>query len=79
MAMRPYHPSSPYRPYGASPLLFTSASMGNEVAVQVMQAPSEVLLAYSVSGALTVLTGVGLTHFGGLTGGLVGLLISAAV
>jgi len=47
------------------------------VAVQVMQAPSEVFLAYSVSGALTVLTGVAFTHYWGLAGGLVGLLISA--
>ena len=60
-----------------APLVFTAAAMGSEVAVQVMQAPSEVFLAYSVSGALTVLTGVVLTRSWGLTGGLVGVLISA--
>ena len=60
-----------------APLVFIAAAMGKEVAVQVMQAPSEVFLAYGVSGALTVVAGVALTHFWGLTGGLVGLLISA--
>jgi glycosyltransferase involved in cell wall biosynthesis len=60
-----------------APLLFTATAMGSEVAVQVMQAPSEVFLAYSVSGALTVLTGVVFTRYWGLAGGLVGLLISA--
>jgi len=42
-----------------------------------MQAPSEVFLAYSVSGALAVLTGIVFTHYWGLAGGLVGLLIAA--
>ncbi|MGO8814054.1 MAG: glycosyltransferase [Terriglobia bacterium] len=60
-----------------APLLLIAASVGSEVAVQVMQAPSEVFLAYSVSGALTLLMGIAFTHYWGLAGGLVGLLISA--
>lgn len=60
-----------------APLLLTAASTGSEVAVQVMQAPSEVFLAYAVSGALTIVLGVAFTHYWGLTGGLVGILISA--
>jgi glycosyltransferase involved in cell wall biosynthesis/O-antigen/teichoic acid export membrane protein len=60
-----------------APLLLIAASVGSEVAVQVMQAPSEVFLAYSVSGALTLLMGIAFTHYWGLAGGLVGLLISS--
>ncbi len=72
-----YNGFSPLLVLSTAPLVFTAAAMGSEVAVQVMQAPSEVFLAYSVSGALTVLTGVAFTHYWGLAGGLVGLLISA--
>jgi len=60
-----------------APLLLIAASTGSEVAVQVMQAPSEVFFAYSVSGAFTLLVGVAFTHMWGLTGGLVGMLISS--
>ena len=60
-----------------APLLLIAASVGSEVAVQVMQAPSEVFLAYSISGALTLVVGVAFTHFWGLVGGLVGILISS--
>lgn len=72
-----YNEFSPLLLLSTAPLLFTASAMGSEVAVQVMQAPSEVFLAYSVSGALTVLTGIVFTHYWGLAGGLVGLLISA--
>ena len=72
-----YNEFSPLLLLSTAPLAFTALAMGSEVAVQVMQAPSEVFLAYSVSGVLTVLTGVVFTHYWGLTGGLVGLLISA--
>jgi len=71
-----YNDYSPLLLLSTAPLLFTAAAMGSEVAVQVMQAPSEVFLAYSVSGVLTVLTGIVFTHFWGLAGGLAGLLIS---
>jgi glycosyltransferase involved in cell wall biosynthesis len=60
-----------------APLLLIAASVGSEVAVQVMQAPSEVFLAYGISGALTLLVGVAFTHYWGLVGGLVGILISS--
>jgi O-antigen/teichoic acid export membrane protein len=59
-----------------APLLLIAASVGSEIAVQVMQAPSEVFLAYAISGALTLLVGVAFTHYWGLVGGLVGILIS---
>ena len=72
-----YNAFSPLLLLSTAPLLFTATAMGSEVAVQVMQAPSEVFLAYSVSGALTVLTGIVFTRHWGLAGGLVGLLISA--
>ncbi|MGD0126145.1 MAG: glycosyltransferase [Terriglobia bacterium] len=72
-----YNQFAPLLLLSTAPLLFTAVAMGSEVAVQVMQAPSEVFLAYSVSGALTVLTGIVFTHYWGLAGGLVGLLISA--
>ena len=60
-----------------APLLLIAASMGSEVAVQVMQAPSEIFLAYGISGAITVLVGVASTHYWGLLGGLIGILISS--
>ncbi len=60
-----------------APLLLTAVSVGSEVAVQAMQAPSEVFLAYAVSGALTILAGIAFTYYWGLAGGLVGILISS--
>jgi glycosyltransferase involved in cell wall biosynthesis len=72
-----YNEFSPLLVLATAPLLPGAAAMGSEVAVQVMQAPSDVFLAYGVSGTLTVLTGITFTHYWGLTGGLVGLLISA--
>lgn len=73
-----YNESSHLLILATAPLVLIAASLGSEVAVQVMQAPSEVFLAYGASGALTLVLGVALTHFWGLLGGLVSMLISAA-
>jgi O-antigen/teichoic acid export membrane protein len=61
-----------------APLVFIAASLGSEIAVQVMQAPSEVFLAYGTSGALTFILGVAFTRFWGLMGGLISILVSSA-
>lgn len=61
-----------------APLVFIAASLGSEIAVQVMQAPSEVFLAYGASGALTFLLGIPCTLHWGLVGGLISILISSA-
>lgn len=61
-----------------APLVLIAASLGSEIAVQVMQAPSEVFLAYGVSGVLTFLLGITFTHVWGLVGGLTSILISSA-
>jgi O-antigen/teichoic acid export membrane protein len=61
-----------------APLVLIAGSLGSEIAVQVMQSPSEVFLAYGISGALTLVLGVALTHYWGLTGGLVSILLSSA-
>jgi hypothetical protein len=71
-----YNGSSHLLVLATAPLVFIAASFGSEVAVQVMQAPSEVFLAYSTSGVLTFLLGIPFTHFWGLVGGLVSILIS---
>jgi len=73
-----YNESSHLLVLATAPLVLIAASLGSEVAVQVMQAPSEVFLAYGVSGALTLLLGIAFTHYWGLVGGLVSILISAA-
>ena len=72
-----YNGSSHLLVLATAPLVLIAASLGSDVAVQVMQAPSEVFLAYGVSGALTLLLGIAFTHFWGLAGGLVSILISA--
>lgn len=61
-----------------APLVLIAASLGSEIAVQAMQAPSEVFLAYGASGALTLLLGVAFTRHWGLMGGLISILISSA-
>jgi O-antigen/teichoic acid export membrane protein len=73
-----YNESSHLLILATAPLVFIAASLGSEIAVQVMQAPSEVFLAYGVSGVLTFVLGIPFTHFGGLVGGLLSILISAA-
>lgn len=73
-----YNGSSHLLVLATAPLVFIAASLGSEIAVQVMQSPSEVFLAYGASGALTFLLGVPFTHYWGLVGGLVSILISSA-
>jgi O-antigen/teichoic acid export membrane protein len=60
------------------PVVLIAASLGSEVAVQVMQAPSEVFFAYGVSGGLTLLLGIAFTRYWGLRGGLISILVSSA-
>jgi O-antigen/teichoic acid export membrane protein len=60
----------------AAPVVVLAASQGSTIAVQAMQAPAEVFLAYSVSGTLTILAGVPLARYWGLAGALVGILTS---
>jgi O-antigen/teichoic acid export membrane protein len=73
-----YNGSSHLLILATAPLVFIAASLGSEIGVQVMQAPSEVFLAYGASGALTLLLGVALTHFWGLVGGLISIFASSA-
>jgi O-antigen/teichoic acid export membrane protein len=73
-----YNESSHLLVLATAPLVLIAASLGSEIAVQVMQAPSEVFLAYGVSGALTLLLGIAFTRIWGLEGGLVSILVSAA-
>lgn len=64
-------------PLVAAPVIVLAASQGSAIAVQAMQAPAEVFLAYSVSGTLTILAGVALARYWGLPGALVGILTSS--
>jgi O-antigen/teichoic acid export membrane protein len=64
-------------PLVAAPVIVLAASQGSTIAVQAMQAPAEVFLAYSVSGTLTILAGVALARYWGLTGALIGILTSS--
>ena len=61
------------------PMVVLAASQASTIALQVMQSPSQVFLAYAVSGALTVLTGIPLTRNWGLPGAALGLTISNLV
>jgi O-antigen/teichoic acid export membrane protein len=61
----------------AAPVVVLAASQGSAIALQAMQAPAEVFLAYSVSAALTILAGVALARYWGLAGGLIGVLTSS--
>ena len=64
-------------PLVAAPVVVLAASQGSTIAVQAMQAPSEVLLAYTVSGTFTIIAGIVLARCGGLAGALVGMLASS--
>jgi O-antigen/teichoic acid export membrane protein len=64
-------------PLVAAPVVVLAASQGSTIAVQAMQAPAEVFLAYSVSATLTILAGVALARYWGLTGALIGILTSS--
>jgi O-antigen/teichoic acid export membrane protein len=73
-----YNESSHLLILATAPLVLIAGSLGSEIAVQVMQAPSEVFLAYGVSGVMTLALGVAFTRFWGLEGGLVSILASSA-
>jgi hypothetical protein len=60
-----YNESSHLLVLATAPLVRIAASLGGEVAVQVMQAPSEVFLAYGASGPLTLLLGIAFTRYWG--------------
>jgi O-antigen/teichoic acid export membrane protein len=64
-------------PLVAAPVVVVAVSQGSAIAVQAMQAPAEVFLAYSVSGTLTILAGVALARYWGLEGALIGILTSS--
>lgn len=64
-------------PLVAAPVLVLAVSQGSTIAVQAMQAPSEVFCAYSVSAGLTIVAGVALARHAGLTGALIGMLLSS--
>jgi len=59
------------------PMLLMAASQGPAIAVQAMQAPSEVSLAYTAAGILTILVGVALTRYWGLVGAVLGTSASS--
>ena len=61
----------------AAPVVVQAVSQGSAIAVQAMQAPAEVFLAYSVSATITILAGVALARYWGLTGVLIGILTSS--
>lgn len=73
-----YNGSSNLLLLATAPVVLIAVSLGSEVAVQVMQAPSEVFLAYGVSGAITLLLGIAFTRYWGLRGGLISILVSSA-
>lgn len=60
----------------AAPVVVLAASEGSTIAVQAMQFPAEIFFAYALSGAVTIVAGVPLTHTWGLPGAAVGILIS---
>jgi O-antigen/teichoic acid export membrane protein len=64
-------------PLAVAPVVVLAASQGSAIAVQAMQAPAEVFLAYSVSATLTILAGVALARYWGLAGALIGILTSS--
>lgn len=64
-------------PLVAAPVVVLAVSQGSTIAVQAMEAPAEVFLAYSVSGTLTILAGMALARYWGLEGALIGILTSS--
>ena len=64
-------------PLAGLPVLLTAASQGPAIAVRAMQAPMDVFWGYAVAGVSTILAGVALTYFYGLSGAVVGILISS--
>lgn len=74
-----YTQSAYLLPLVAMPVLFTAAAEGPSIAVRAMQMPSELLWAYSAAAVPTILFGVVLSRHWGITGGALGLGISACV
>jgi len=64
-------------PLVAAPIIITAASQGSSIAVLAMQFPADIFLAYTVAGIVTVLSGIPLTFYYGLTGAAIGILISS--
>jgi O-antigen/teichoic acid export membrane protein len=64
-------------PLVAVPIVISAASQGSNIAVMAMQFPVDVFLSYSVSGIATIVIGIPLTRYCGLTGAALGLLVSS--
>jgi len=62
----------------AAPVVLTAASQGNTIALQAMQLPSDIFLAYAIAGVATVVPGIPLTRHWGLRGVAAGLVVSSA-
>jgi O-antigen/teichoic acid export membrane protein len=60
----------------SAPAMLLAAAQGSCIAVRAMQFPEEILFAYAVAGAVTIMAGVPLTRCWGLPGAGVGMLIS---
>jgi O-antigen/teichoic acid export membrane protein len=60
-------------PLVALPVLLTAASQGSAIAMQAMQLPSEVTLAYTVAAAMNILAGVALIRHWGLFGAILAM------
>jgi O-antigen/teichoic acid export membrane protein len=63
-------------PLVAAPVVILAASQGCTIAVQAMQFPADIFFAYTLAGVATIVAGVPLTRYGGLSGAAVGILIS---
>ena len=63
-------------PLVAAPVLVLAASQGSTIAVQAMQFPRDIFIAYTLAGVATVVAGIPLTHYWGLPGAAVGILVS---
>jgi O-antigen/teichoic acid export membrane protein len=61
----------------AAPVVITAASQGSVIAVQAMQFPVDIFIAYSAAALLTIVAGIPLTYYFGLVGAAVGTLISS--
>jgi len=64
-------------PLVAAPVVVTAASQGSCIALQAMQCPADVFLAYTAAGIVTIVTGIPLTRYWGLAGAAVGILMSS--
>lgn len=71
-----YAESLPLLMLVAAPVLVVAASEGSLIAVQAVQSPADVFIAYAVSAVATVAVGVPLTRCWGLPGAALGMLVS---